>query len=61
MARILGPIVSTLDKLDTVVKEDEQLEQYITTIYGSVEQCRKDILRKPVNNYLHFILRMIFF
>lgn len=52
MARILSPIVSTLDKLDTVVKEDEELAQYIDTIYGSVDQCRKDILRKFVNNYL---------
>ncbi|KAI9302274.1 hypothetical protein BJ944DRAFT_167583 [Cunninghamella echinulata] len=44
VARILSPIVSTLDKLDTVVKEDGELAQYIDTIYGSVDQCRKDIL-----------------
>ncbi|CAO3640758.1 unnamed protein product [Cunninghamella blakesleeana] len=50
VARILGPIVSTLDKLDDVVNEDEQLAQYINTIYGSVDQCRKDILCKLVNN-----------
>ncbi|KAI8099119.1 uncharacterized protein BX664DRAFT_377206 [Halteromyces radiatus] len=44
VARILSPIVSTLDKLDTVVKEDEELARYINTMYGSVDQCRKDIL-----------------
>ncbi|KAI8337679.1 hypothetical protein BC941DRAFT_461228 [Chlamydoabsidia padenii] len=44
VARILAPIVSTLDKLDSVVKEDEELSNYITTIYGGVDQCRKDIL-----------------
>ncbi|ORZ13459.1 hypothetical protein BCR42DRAFT_330614 [Absidia repens] len=44
VARILAPIVSTLDKLDTVVKEDAELAHYIDSIYGGVDQCRKDIL-----------------
>ncbi|CAO3595986.1 unnamed protein product [Absidia cylindrospora] len=44
VARILSPIVSALDKLDTVVKEDAELAHYIDSIYGGVDQCRKDIL-----------------
>ncbi|KAI7903738.1 uncharacterized protein BX663DRAFT_471771 [Cokeromyces recurvatus] len=43
VARILTPIVSTLDKLDLLAK-DVHAAEYIQNEYGSIEQCRKDIL-----------------
>ncbi|KAI8074733.1 hypothetical protein BC940DRAFT_324509 [Gongronella butleri] len=42
VARILAPIVLTLDKLDAI--QDEELLRYIDAHFGGVDQCRKDIL-----------------
>ncbi|ORX57511.1 hypothetical protein DM01DRAFT_1284329 [Hesseltinella vesiculosa] len=42
VSRILAPIVLALDKLDAI--QDEELVHYIEAMYGSVDQCRKDIL-----------------
>lgn len=44
MARILTPIVSTLDKLESL--DDPEVTDYVQKEYGGVEQCRKDILCK---------------
>ncbi|OBZ83438.1 hypothetical protein A0J61_08515 [Choanephora cucurbitarum] len=43
VARILTPIVSTLDKLD-YFENDVDLLDYVKNTYGSIEQCKKDIL-----------------
>ncbi|ORZ03608.1 hypothetical protein BCR43DRAFT_431865 [Syncephalastrum racemosum] len=43
VSRILGPIVNTLDKLDTIV-QDPAIADYIEDQYGDVDTCRKDIL-----------------
>ncbi|CAO3678604.1 unnamed protein product [Umbelopsis ramanniana] len=43
VARILNPIVLTLDKLDDF-SEDPGLREYVQSTFGGVEQCRKDIL-----------------
>ena len=45
VARILTPIVSTLDKLD-YFENDVDLLDYVKNTYGSIEQCKKDILCK---------------
>lgn len=45
MARILTPIVSTLDKLESL-EADPDVAEYIQNQYGGIEQCRKDILCK---------------
>ncbi|ORE08166.1 hypothetical protein BCV72DRAFT_204100 [Rhizopus microsporus var. microsporus] len=42
VARILTPIVSTLDKLGSL--DDPEVADYVQKEYGGVEQCRKDIL-----------------
>ena len=44
MARILTPIVSTLDKLGSL--DDPKVIEYVQKEYGGIEQCRKDILCK---------------
>ncbi|KAI8977476.1 hypothetical protein BDF20DRAFT_875109 [Mycotypha africana] len=44
VARILTPIISTLDKLETLGRNDPVLADYIDNEYGGTEQCRKDIL-----------------
>lgn len=41
----MTPIVSTLDKLESL-EQDADVAEYVTNVYGGVEQCRKDILRK---------------
>ncbi|KAG2198500.1 hypothetical protein INT46_011303 [Mucor plumbeus] len=43
VSRILTPIVSTLDKLDSL-QNDPEVADYVTNEFGGVEQCRKDIL-----------------
>ncbi|CAO3609779.1 unnamed protein product [Mucor hiemalis] len=43
VSRILTPIVSTLDKLESL-EYDADVAEYVTNVYGGVEQCRKDIL-----------------
>ncbi|GAN04440.1 conserved hypothetical protein [Mucor ambiguus] len=43
VARILTPIVSTLDKLE-VLQNDPELAAYVANEFGGIEQCRKDIL-----------------
>ncbi|KAI8980882.1 hypothetical protein BDB01DRAFT_795969 [Pilobolus umbonatus] len=43
VARILTPIISTLDKLDEI-SNDPQIVEYIQKEFGGVDQCRKDIL-----------------
>lgn len=45
MARILNPIVLTLEKLEDL-QDIEGLGEYVQGTFGGVEQCRKDILRK---------------
>lgn len=45
VARILTPIISTLDKLETL-ESDADVAEYVSSEFGGVEQCRKDILRK---------------
>ncbi|KAG1057467.1 hypothetical protein G6F43_000691 [Rhizopus delemar] len=43
VARILTPIVSTLDRLESL-DQDHSILSYIEKEYGSIEQCRKIIL-----------------
>ncbi|CAO0800359.1 unnamed protein product [Mucor circinelloides] len=43
VARILTPIVSTLDKLEAL-QHDPEVAAYVTNEFGGIEQCRKDIL-----------------
>ncbi|KAI9480739.1 MAG: hypothetical protein EXX96DRAFT_563997 [Benjaminiella poitrasii] len=43
VARILTPIVSTLDRLDLLTR-DADVAEYVQNEFGGVEQCRKDIL-----------------
>ncbi|KAI8641276.1 hypothetical protein BD408DRAFT_346481 [Parasitella parasitica] len=43
VSRILTPIVSTLDKLETL-QSDPEVANYVTNEFGGIEQCRKDIL-----------------
>ncbi|KAI9320031.1 hypothetical protein BX666DRAFT_2025055 [Dichotomocladium elegans] len=43
VARILSPIVNTLDRIDEIAEDPDTLE-YIEELYGSVDGCRKDIL-----------------
>ncbi|KAI8077474.1 hypothetical protein BDF21DRAFT_421100 [Thamnidium elegans] len=43
VARILTPIISTLDKLDSLVS-DADVAGYLSSEFGGIEQCRKDIL-----------------
>jgi hypothetical protein len=45
VARILNPIVLTLEKLEDL-QDIEGLGEYVQGTFGGVEQCRKDILRK---------------
>ncbi|GAB5591298.1 hypothetical protein Unana1_06198 [Umbelopsis nana] len=43
VARILNPIVLTLDKLEDF-SDNDGLAEYVQGTFGGVEQCRKDIL-----------------
>ncbi|CEP10523.1 hypothetical protein [Parasitella parasitica] len=43
VSRILTPIVSTLDQLETL-QNDPEVADYVTNEFGGIEQCRKDIL-----------------
>jgi len=43
VARILNPIVLTLEKLDDF-SENDSLSEYVQDTFRGVEQCRKDIL-----------------
>lgn len=52
VARILTPIVSTLDKLEAL-QHDPEVAAYVTNEFGGIEQCRKDILCRTfvIENY----------
>jgi hypothetical protein len=52
VARILTPIVTTLDKLESL-ETDPALHKYIENEYGGVEKCRKDILCKSIFNMFY--------
>lgn len=43
VARILGPLVTTLRNLDTLAEENEGLQRYLDA-YGGLEKAKKDIL-----------------
>lgn len=44
MARILAPIIKTLDNLEQLIKDDEGVKALIDGGYGGLEQLRLDIL-----------------
>lgn len=43
--RIIGPIVLCLEKIDDLVAKQRSLKQYIEQEFGTVEDCKKTILR----------------
>jgi hypothetical protein len=45
VAKILNPIILTLDQLDDLCKDDG-IDEYVQTTFGGVDQCKKEILRK---------------
>ncbi|GAB5588723.1 hypothetical protein Unana1_03623 [Umbelopsis nana] len=45
VAKILNPIILTLDQLDDLSKNDG-IGKYIQNTFGGVDQCKKEILRK---------------
>ncbi|KAL7747829.1 hypothetical protein RI367_006764 [Sorochytrium milnesiophthora] len=44
VARILNPVLSTLDSMDKLFNEDKSLAQYVDTTFGSVDDAKKTIL-----------------
>ncbi|CAO3672297.1 unnamed protein product [Umbelopsis vinacea] len=43
VAKILNPIILTLDQLDDLCKDDG-IDEYVQTTFGGVDQCKKEIL-----------------
>ena len=44
VSRILGPLVTTLNNLETIATENEGLNRYLQA-YGGLEKAKKDILQ----------------
>lgn len=59
VARILNPIVLTLDKLEDF-SDNDGLAEYVQGTFGGVEQCRKDILRKSRGLFFCDICKFLF-